>query len=178
MHGSTSLAQSITTANFKGLIQQFYRSVTGVLVRHNAMVNRLMGHQVIGLFMPRFAGAHHAEWQLPPPLIYSGQPAIPTGRASGSRWASASTPVWPTWGVVGTGSGVNEIAVLGSSPNLAARLTSQAAEGEVLLSKTSAAAASLATQAAVGRLLELKGISDPVPVLFLRLETSPDRAVR
>ena len=61
VRGSTTLAEKTTPAEFKKLIQRFYRATTEVLVQHNAMVNRLMGDQVIGLFVPRFAGSGHAK---------------------------------------------------------------------------------------------------------------------
>jgi len=44
---------------------------------------------------------------------------------------------------VGIKEGVNEIAVLGKAPNLAARLSSQAAAGEILVSEAAAASAGL-----------------------------------
>ena len=42
VRGSTTLAQTTSTSEFKALIQRFYQAATEVLVRNNAMVNRLM----------------------------------------------------------------------------------------------------------------------------------------
>lgn len=66
-------------------------------------------------------------------------------------------------GAVGTKDGVNEIAVLGNAANLAARLSSSAAKGEVLISDE-AAAAEWMDEGAEKRELQLKGISKPVQV--------------
>jgi len=74
---------------------------------------------------------------------------------------------------VGTKEGVNEIAVLGSAPNLAARLSSQAAEGEVIISEAAAASAKLATEGMESRHLDLKGLSQPVSVRVLRRGLNP-----
>jgi adenylate cyclase len=167
---STGLAQSTSTSEFKEIIQRFYRVVTEVLVSHDAMVNRLMGDQVIGLFAPRFAGALHASVAVTAALDIlkaTGHqdrqgPWIPVGIGVHTGVAYV--------GAVGTGSGVNEIAVLGSAPNLAARLSSQAADGEVIVSETTALAAKLAAQEGVSRQLEVKGIDSAVAVRVLRLE--------
>lgn len=44
---STPLAESKGTMGFKEIIQRFYKETSKVLVEDNAMVNRLMGDQVI-----------------------------------------------------------------------------------------------------------------------------------
>jgi adenylate cyclase len=178
VRGSTTLAETTTTDEFKRLIQQFYRAATEVLVKHNAMVNRLMGDQVIGLFVPRFAGSRHAKVAVDAALDIlraTGHtnregPWIPVGIGIHTGLAYV--------GAVGTGEGVNEIAVLGSAPNLAARLSSQAADGEVIISDSAAAAAELTTESVESRQLELKGINHPVAVRVLRLEANHDRAAQ
>jgi len=169
VRGSTTLAESTTSLEFKSLIQKFYLAVTDVLVRNNAMVNRLMGDQVIGLFVPRFAGSKHASVAI--------DAALDILRATGhgdqqGPWVPVGIGVHTgiTYvGAVGTKDGVNEIAVLGSAPNLAARLSSQAADGEVIISEVTAAAAGLNKEGIENRRLELKGISKPVDVRVLRL---------
>ena len=44
---STPLAESKGTMEFKEIIQRFYKETSKVLIEHNAMVNRLMGDQVL-----------------------------------------------------------------------------------------------------------------------------------
>ena len=173
VRGSTTLAEKTTTAEFKKLIQRFYQAATDVLVRHNAMVNRLMGDQVIGLFVPRFAGSGHAKVAVAAALDLlraTGHgdregPWIPVGIGvnTGLAWV----------GAVGTKEGVNEIAVLGSAANLAARFSSQAADGEVIISQAAATSAELANSDLESRHLELKGMSQPVSVCVIRLGHNP-----
>jgi adenylate cyclase len=170
VRGSTSLAQTTSTSEFKEIIQRFYRAATDVLIQYDALVNRLMGDQVIGLFVPRFAGSGHAKVAVSAALdilratghASQGGPWIPVGIGIHTGVAYV--------GAVGTGSGVNEIAVLGSAPNLAARLSSQAADGEVIVSEAAALAAKLAPQEGESRQLELKGIEPAVAVRVLRAE--------
>ena len=169
VRGSTTLAEKTTTSEFKKLIQRFYTAASDVLVQHNAMVNRLMGDQVIGLFVPRFAVSGHARVAV--------AAALDLLRATGHEdregpWVPVGIGVHTGVayvGAVGTKEGVNEIAVLGSAPNLAARLSSQAADGEVILSEAAAASAELATEGMESRHFHLKGISQPVSVRVLRL---------
>ena len=57
---STPLAESLGPSGFKEIINRFFKETSHVLIERNAMVNRLMGDQVIGLFVPRFVGKNHA----------------------------------------------------------------------------------------------------------------------
>jgi adenylate cyclase len=169
VRGSTTLAEAVPTLEFQKLIQRFYRATSEVLVAHNAMVNRLMGDQVIGLFVPRFAGSGHAKV-----AIHAAQELL---RATGHEdpqgaWIPVGAGVHTGMayvGAVGSKEGVNEIAVLGSAANLAARLSSQAADGEVIVSEAAAASAGLEGEGVENRSLELKGISQPVPVRVMRV---------
>ncbi|MEP7356946.1 MAG: adenylate/guanylate cyclase domain-containing protein [Anaerolineales bacterium] len=169
MRGSTTLAQTLAPTEFKELIQRFYQAAGEALVRQNAMVNRLIGDQVIGLFVPRFAGARHAQAALETAqdLLRATGHADPAG-----PWAPVGIGLHTglAWvGAVGTKAGVNEIAVLGSGPNLAARLSSQAGAGEILLSEAAAASAGLAGERLERRELTLKGIEGAVGVRVVRV---------
>ena len=70
-------------------------------------------------------------------------------------------------GVVGSKDGVNEIAVLGSAVNLAARLSAQASPGEVLISNSAVKSARLDTRGMTSRVLNLKGIINPITVTVM-----------
>jgi adenylate cyclase len=162
VRGSTELAEKIGTVQFKDLIRRFYQATSGVLIDHLGMVNRLMGDQVIALFVPRFAGKDHAKVAIQAAqdlLRATGHespegPWIPVG--VGVHTGSAYV------GVVGSPGGVNEIAVLGSAANLAARLSSQAAAGEILISEDAILSAGVDSSGLETRTFNLKGISTPV----------------
>jgi adenylate cyclase len=169
VRGSTSLAEKYPTTEFKELIKRFYQTTSQVLIAHNAMVNRLMGDQVIGLFAPRFAGSDHAKAAI--------RTALDLLRATGHSepqgpWIPVGIGVHTGLayvGAVGTRDGVNEITVLGSAPNLAARLSSQAADGEILVSEAAARSGSLMLENTERRELTLKGIDNPVGTFLIRL---------
>ena len=166
---STPLAEALGPSGFKEIIGRFYKETSKVLIERNAMVNRLMGDQVIALFVPRFVGKNHAEVALEAAkdlLRVTGhgqgkEPWVPVG--AGVHTGSAYV------GAVGAAEGVSEIAVLGSAANLCARLSSKAAAGEILISEDSVKSGNLDVDGLETRLLELKGVSEPVSVRVVKV---------
>ena len=166
---STPLAESKGPSGFKEIINRFYKETSRVLIAHNAMVNRLMGDQVIALFVPRFAGKAHAQVALHAAqelLRVTGHgdvndPWVPVGAGIHTGLAYV--------GAVGSAEGVTEIAVLGSAANLCARLSSKAAAGEILISEESVRSGDLDVEGLETRSLELKGVSQPVPVRVMKV---------
>ena len=59
VRGSTTLAEQMSALDFSRLINRFYTVATDVLVRTDALVDRLIGDEVIGLYIPGFAGPEH-----------------------------------------------------------------------------------------------------------------------
>jgi adenylate cyclase len=166
---STPLAERIGISKFKEVIQRFYKTTSRVLIEHNAMVNRLMGDQVSAVFVPRLTGNDHAKIAVHAAkelLRVTGHsdpkgPWIPVGVGIHSGLTYV--------GVVGSKDGVNEIAVLGSAANLTARLSSQAKTGEILISEDSSRSAELDKSSVESRVLDLKGISQPVSVSVIKI---------
>jgi len=168
MRDSTPLAERTSTSEYKSLIQRFYKECSQVLVQYNSMVNRLMGDQVSALFVPRFAGKkEHAR------VAINAAKAVLKVTGHGSQegpWIPVGVGVHTGEafvGAVGSGEGVNEIAVLGSAANLCARLSSAAAAGEILVSEVSAEFAGIQVDDLERRELKLKGISEKIPVYVL-----------
>ncbi len=64
---------------------------------------------------------------------------------------------------------MNEIAVLGSAANLAARLASTAGQGEMLISQEAMNCAGISGEGMEQDELALKGIENSVPVHVLRI---------
>jgi adenylate cyclase len=166
VRGSTALAERLGPADFHRLIDRFYRVASQVLVEHDALVDKLIGDEAIGLFVPGIAGpayssrAVHAARQLleaaghgseEGPWIQIGA-GVHTGRAY--------------VGAVGSGD-VGAVTVLGEAANTAARLASAAGAGEVLVSEATMQQAGLALSGSEARHLDLRGVSAPVGVRVL-----------
>lgn len=172
IRGSTAMAEQKNAMEYKDFIQRFYKGASQVLIEHNALVNRLVGDQVIGLFVPRFAGGNHAAVAIESAL----EILYVTGHSDlEGPWAPVGVGVHTgtTYvGAVGSKDGVTEIAVLGNAANLTARLSSKAAKGEVLISEEAAASAKLTDRSLEKRRLKLKGISKPATVRVMQVSAA------
>ena len=166
IRGSTSLAEKMPPAEFGQLISHFFAVAGDIIVRSQALLDRLVGDQVIGLYIPGFAGQHHREL-----AIGAAQGLM---RATGH---SSETGPWIPVGIgihtgvafvgsVGDAGVATDITVLGDAANTAARLSSSARAGEILISEN-ALIAGLDPAQLETRLLELKGKSQPVKVFVL-----------
>lgn len=164
IRGSTALAEKMSAAAFSRLINRFYSAATDVLSNSRAWSDRLVGDEVIGIYVPGFAGPHHAAQavqaaqRLMAALGYGTEDEawLPVGVGIHTGIAFA--------GAVGRTGGAIDITALGDNVNVAARLSSKAGSGEVLISETAYRAAGIELGALEKRVVELKGKSEPVTV--------------
>jgi len=169
VRGSTALAESMPAGEYKQLISRFYRVATDALVRSDALIDRLMGDQVIGLYVPGFAGPDHARKAIQAALELSRR----TGNASPKGpWIPLGiglhTGVAYVGVVKGGPEGLFDFTMLGDNVNVTARLASSAAAGEILVSDAAYAASSLELGELERRRLMLKGKTGPVDVRVLK----------
>src|SRR4030095_11855037 len=137
---STKLAEQMSPREFSRLINRFYTAATHVLVQTDALVDRLMGDEAIGLYLPGFAGREH-----PRKAIEAAQNLLTlTGhRDSKGPWLPVGIGVHtgPAFvGVVGGEDSPADFTALGDNVNITARLASQAGPGEILISDSAYAA--------------------------------------
>ena len=167
VRGSTSLAEGMTPTEFGQLISHFYSVSAAVLIDHEAIIDKLVGDQVTGLFVPGLAGPEHARRA----ITAAKEILRSTGHADADGpWISVGAGVHTGTafvGAVGVSGGSTDITVLGDAANTAARLSSSAREGEILVSDAAFAAAQLPFGDLEPRQLELKGKSEPVSVRVL-----------
>lgn len=164
VRGSTGLAERMSPAEFSRLIDHFYRTTTRVLFHKNALVEKLIGDEVTGFFVPGFAGKNYARV-----AIEAGEEILrATGHGSpAGPWLPVGVGIHHGIAFVGSVTsegGAADITVLGDTANVAARLTSLAAAGEVLVSEAAIDAADLDPGGMEFRKLNLKGRSDPMGV--------------
>jgi len=167
---SSGLAERTTAESFAGLMNCFYRTATEVLIDSDAIIDKLVGDEVIGLFLPIFTGANHAR----PALDAARQLLVATGHAKEEGpWIPIGIGVHTGVAYVGTVSGtdetVSDITALGDNVNITARLASMAGPGEALISEAAFVAGGAPPGELERRRLSLKGKSEPVPVLVLRV---------
>ena len=46
--------------DFRALLDRFYATATEMLIEHEAVVDKFVGDEVIGIFIPALAGGNHA----------------------------------------------------------------------------------------------------------------------
>lgn len=157
VRGSSKLARQMPVLEFTRLMNRFYRVSSEVLFDADAIVEKFVGDEVVGLFIPFLAGQEHARRAV--------ETAEALMRATGH--GTAEGPWVPLGagvntgrafvGVVASAEGTSEFTALGDPVNIAAHLASQAAIGEVLVTSRAATAASLQTDGLERRHLSLKG---------------------
>src|SRR5258708_34561291 len=65
IRGWPALLQELGTTAFSRLINRFYIAATHVFSESDAWIERLVGDQVIGLYLPGMAGTDHARIAIP-----------------------------------------------------------------------------------------------------------------
>jgi adenylate cyclase len=176
VRGSTTLAESMATAEYARLINRFFVTATQVVVQSDGFLSRLVGDEVIAIFLPASHGEDHARaaFGAARNLLLATGHADPDG-----PWVSLGAGVHTGRafvGVVGTDRGITDFTALGDEVNVTARLASTARAGEILVSDAVREAAGLDTTGMEMRRLELKGRQEPVDVWAL--EIGPDEAPR
>jgi adenylate cyclase len=153
---SSDLARSIGTMEFTRLMQRFYATATDVLFADQAIIEKFVGDEVVGFFLPLLTGPNHAAAavQAARDLLLEtghgdeGGPWLPLGAGVHTGVAFV--------GMVSRGTS-SDFTAFGDPINVAAHVASQAAPGEILITDDAAGAAGLAIEGLERRHLMLKG---------------------
>lgn len=173
IRGSTGVAESMGATEFRGLMDRFYAVAADILVEHEAIVDKFVGDEVIGIFVPALTDGNHASQ-----AIDAGLELLrATGNGTDAPWAPTGIGVntGPAYvGAVGTAEHV-EFTALGDAVNVTARLASVAARGEILVTDAAAGAAGLQRDGLERRRLDLRGRSEATDALVLTLRSGLTR---
>jgi adenylate cyclase len=167
IRGSTALAEGMSATDFRALLDRFYRVASQAVFKHDGMVDKFVGDELVANFFPSLGGERYVARAVDAAetvLRATGHdgmdgPWVPVGAGvhAGTAW----------FGAVGDPPHV-ELTAVGDAVNVAARLAAAAGPGEILVSIDAARAANL-EQAGEARTLELKGKSEPVEAVVLRV---------
>lgn len=126
LRGSVAVAEQLPPVEFSALLNRFYASAVPVLVGHDALVDKLVGDQVMALFVPAFAGEDHARR-----AVEAGAEVLRSAPTDTDVGIGVHTgPAFV--GVVGLPDGVTDFTAVGDTVNIAARLAAEANPGELL----------------------------------------------
>jgi adenylate cyclase len=164
IRGSTALAERLGTKEFTRLIDRFYTEISRVLIKSDALIEKLIGDEVAALFVPGYAGADYTAR-----AIDAAKNALKvTGYFDRhGPWIRVGIGVHKGAafvGSVGSSQGMIEIIALGDAVNIAARLCQAAKAGEIIVSDDACKAAGITCHNDSKRRLALKGRREEVDV--------------
>jgi adenylate cyclase len=161
---STALGEEMGAGSFAELLNDFYRTATEVLIAHDAIVDKLIGDEVMALFIPGIAGSGFRQRAASAAvdLLRGLADVVPTP-------VGAAVNAGPAYvGNVG-GDGVVDFTALGDAVNTAARLQELAGPGQVVLADDVYDAVRQRYPQATPRTVSLRGRSTPVHVHVVEL---------
>jgi adenylate cyclase len=165
IRGSTTLAEGMSPAKFRRVLDRFYDTAAAQVFAHDGIVDKFVGDELVAMFFPLLSGPRHAARGVDAAralLEATGHadragPWVPVGAGvhTGTAWV----------GAVGSGTHT-ELTAVGDAVNTAARLASAARGGEILVSSVAARAAGLDLDVP-RRKLDLKGKQSPTEIVTL-----------
>jgi adenylate cyclase len=167
IRGSTTIAESMSPSAFRDLLDRFFTAACAVVVRHDGIVDKFVGDELVALFVPAICGDRHPRLAVTAAqeLLRATGHTSPEGPWVGLGAGVHTASVW--FGAVGQGAH-REVTAVGDAMNVTARLASEAAAGEVLVTTATAFAAGL-DPSLEHRQLQLKGRTAPMEVVGLHL---------
>jgi len=166
VRGSTAICEQVGARAFADLLNSFYRIATSVLLRHDAIIDKLIGDEVMALFIPGIAGKryrHRAALEAIDLIsALSTQTNLPVGVAVYAGVAYV--------GNVGVDQ-VVDFTALGDPVNTAAHLQIEAKPGELILADDIYGEFSEQYPDAEHRLLTVHGRGSPVGVRILQISS-------
>jgi len=151
---SSELARRLGDREFTHVMQRFYATATAALFEHDALLDKIVGDEVVGFFLPFMAGPKHPARAVDAARDMFAR--VGYGSEAGP-WLrlGAGVHTGPTFvGFVSRGLD-SEFTALGDTINVSAHLAAQARAGEIIVSE--AVGASLETGGLERRHLSLKG---------------------
>ena len=162
VRGSTGLGERAGAADFAALLNRFYLAATRTLLRHDAVIDKLIGDEVMAIFVQGISGPDYRRRAV--------QAGIELLRAVGystadGPWLRLGAAVNAGVAYVGNvGAAVVDFTALGDTVNVAARMQQHAAAGELIVAR---GVADELTAHAPPRTLQLRGREQPTDAYVL-----------
>jgi adenylate cyclase len=135
VRGFTTLAETRSPADVAALLNRFYKATTDALIHHDGVIDKLVGDEVMGLFLPPLVSGDAREQ-----MVRAAEKLL---KALG--FGSGEEPLLPVGvglefgrlfvGNVGGGGDVRDFTALGDAVNTASRLQSAAGPGQIVMSE-------------------------------------------
>jgi adenylate cyclase len=168
VRGSTQLAAGMRPAEFAALMQRFFQTATTIFTKSDAIVDKMVGDEVIGIYLPGLTGSDYRQR-----VVAAGLDLLrATGQADpAGPWLSIGVGVHAgkTFvGSIGVEGGNYQFTALGDPMNFCARLVAAASGGEMVMSEAvrNDAPGNISVEP---RSLDLKGYTEPVQAYVARI---------
>jgi adenylate cyclase len=159
IRGSTGMGATSTASEFAARLNRFYAVATEVLVRHDGLIDKLIGDEVMGLFIPGLAGPDYRR--------KAARAALDLAMATSDLAVGVAANAGVAFvGNVGSGP-VLDFTALGDAVNVGSRLQSFATPGRVVLSAELYDLIAPDHPDALTEVLTVKGRTEPVPVAMV-----------
>lgn len=166
LRDSTALAERIGPAAFATLLNRFYKIGTDSLLQHNAMIDKMIGDEIMAIFFPAHAGqdfrraavlaAQHLAQSLQEETKDGTELPVGVGVHAGLAFV----------GKIGA-SGVSDFTALGDTVNTTARLQAEAGPGEVVMSDDIYSSVAATFPDLEKRTVTLRGKEEPFDIRVL-----------
>ncbi len=162
VRGSTALGKRGAAADFAAVLNRFYTAATRTLLRHDAVIDKLIGDEVMAFFVRGISGPQYRHR-----AVRAGMEllkAVGYGSDEGP-WLEIGVAVNAGVAYVGNvGAAVVDFTALGDPVNVAARMQQHAAGGELLVASGVADHLMAETPR---RPLKLRGHEQPIDAFVL-----------
>jgi adenylate cyclase len=168
VRGSTALGEQMRPSDFRGYLDHFYRAGSEAILAKDGLVDKIVGDEVIGLFFGAITGPWHQRPAIDAALDLLERVGRPDATPMGPIPVGAAVHTGDAYvGTTGPEGAVDDFTALGDVVNTTARLASEAAAGELLVSAAAAEAAGWDVGEAERRRLEIRGRHEPIEVIVL-----------
>jgi adenylate cyclase len=162
IRGSTALAERMGPRDFAGLLDKFYAIASKALIDHKGVVDKMIGDEVMALFIPSHVGGDLGEASM------NAARAILKGAAKENIPVGVGLHRGQAYvGKVGT-ENTGDFTAVGDTVNTTARLQAQAKAGEVVMSEAIYGSIAAYYPGLEARTIEVKGREQPVEIRVLR----------
>jgi class 3 adenylate cyclase/tetratricopeptide (TPR) repeat protein len=173
--GSTALATRRDPEEMRQIVRRYQNAVAGEVARFDGYLAKFMGDGVLAYF--GWPKAHEDEAERAVRAAMAAVAAVGElrtgdGEALAAR-AGIATGLVVVGGLIGQGA-AQEAAVIGATPNIAARLQNLAQPGQVIIADSTQRFVQSSFDLVSLGLQPLKGLQHPVPVFAVERERSSD----
>jgi adenylate cyclase len=173
IRGSTGIAERSTPTEFRAFLDRFYQLSARAILDHDGIVDKFVGDEVIGLFFAGISGPQHTAAAIAAARALLDAVGHADATEGGPIPVGAAVHTGDAFvGSTGAGGAVSDFTALGDVVNTTARLASEAAAGELLVSIKAAREGSLDSPSLEHRTLSVRGRADVVEVVALRSSTT------